>query len=80
MVAWRGGCKAFEQKLKNYRHLHLALVKIGVPWHTALEMSETEAGAYLDAFAQLNGLKKKRDSGVSQQRYLSKRQPPKTHP
>lgn len=80
MVAWRGGYKAFEKKLSSYRHLHLALVKIGVPWTAALEMSETEAGAYLDAFAQLNGLKKKGDSGVSQQRYLSTRQPPKKHP
>jgi len=44
-----------------------------VPWQAALDLSEAEAGAYLDAFAQLNGLKKKGVSDVSQKRYLSTR-------
>ncbi len=61
--------------------MHLALVKIGVPWRTALDMSESEAGGYLDAYAEMNGVRQKRagndDSSGGQKHYRATRRLPK---
>ena len=40
--------------MKEQRLLHLALVKIGIPWRDLFDLSEAEAAAYLDAYMRMN--------------------------
>ena len=66
--------------MKAQRRVHLALLKIGVPWQQALDMSETEAGGYLDAYAEMNGIKKKSDPESGQKHFRATRRMPRKHP
>ena len=53
--------------------MHLALTKIGVPWQAALDMSESEAAAYLDVYSESAGLRKKPDADGARTHYRAVR-------